>query len=106
MKKKPDTSAAAKAKAMTHPLRQRIMGVILRRQLESPVSPSEISGELKASLSNVSYHVRILAECEAITLMDTKPVRGSMQHFYSPSPKFMALPWVPPLLEALIPDPA
>lgn len=35
-----------------------------------------------AQLSTVSYHVRVLAECEAIRPVRTSPVRGSMQHFY------------------------
>jgi hypothetical protein len=37
---------------------------------------------MNAPLVSVSYHVRVLAECEAITLVRTQPVRGSMQHFY------------------------
>jgi hypothetical protein len=27
----------------------------------------------------------VLADCGAVTLVDTAPVRGSMQHFYSPA---------------------
>jgi DNA-binding transcriptional ArsR family regulator len=67
--------------ALRHPLRRQI----LRRMAESedqPISPRELSGELTQPLSNVSYHVRVLVECEAVRLVDTKPVRGSMQHFY------------------------
>jgi DNA-binding transcriptional regulator GbsR (MarR family) len=63
------------------------------------VSPREVSEELGESLSNVSYHVRVLARCEVVTLVGTKPVRGSMQHFYLPSPTFMRLPWVATVLE-------
>jgi DNA-binding transcriptional ArsR family regulator len=67
--------------ALRHPLRRQI----LRRMAETdedPISPRELSAELAEPLSNVSYHVRVLVDCEAVTLVDTKPVRGSMQHFY------------------------
>jgi hypothetical protein len=45
-------------------------------------SPRDLSRALDQPLSNVSYHVRVLAECAAVSLVSTKPVRGSMQHFY------------------------
>jgi DNA-binding transcriptional ArsR family regulator len=65
--------------ALRHPLRREIL-----REMgaEEAISPREIAGSLGQPLSNVSYHVRVLAECSAIALVDTKPVRGSMQHFY------------------------
>jgi DNA-binding transcriptional ArsR family regulator len=102
----PDTSETAKIRALANPLRQRILGLILQDQSQSGISPREISHELEVPLSGVSYHVRVLADCEAITLKGTKPRRGSMQHFYVPSPNFMALPWVPAVLKAVIPDPS
>jgi DNA-binding transcriptional ArsR family regulator len=49
---------------------------------EEEISPRELSHRMEISLSNLSYHVRVLAECEAITLVRTQPVRGSLQHFY------------------------
>jgi DNA-binding transcriptional ArsR family regulator len=68
--------------ALRHPLRRQI----LRAMAETdPISPRQISDELREPLSNVSYHVRVLADCGAVTLVDTEPVRGSMQHFYSPA---------------------
>ena len=65
--------------ALRHPLRREIL-----RQMgaEVAISPREIASALDQPLSNVSYHVRVLADCSAIALVDTKPVRGSMQHFY------------------------
>jgi DNA-binding transcriptional ArsR family regulator len=65
-------------KALGHPLRQRI----LRRLHDDPVSPSQLAGALGEPLGNVSYHVKILAECEAIELVRTTPVRGAVEHFY------------------------
>jgi DNA-binding transcriptional ArsR family regulator len=68
--------------ALRHPLRRQILRVMIRLQ---PTSPRQISDELDQPLSNVSYHVRVLAELGAAILVDTTPVRGSMQHFYSPT---------------------
>jgi len=65
--------------ALRHPLRREI----LRKMTgEEAISPREIATVLDRPLSNVSYHVRVLADCAAISLVNTKPVRGSMQHFY------------------------
>jgi len=68
--------------ALRHPLRRQILRVMAAHD---PISPRQISDELRQPLSNVSYHVRVLADCAAVTLVDTAPVRGSMQHFYSPA---------------------
>jgi DNA-binding transcriptional ArsR family regulator len=66
--------------ALAHPLRRRI----LRRMIEDEVeiSPRELALHLGEQLSRLSYHVRILAWCDAIELVRTEQVRGSMQHFY------------------------
>jgi DNA-binding transcriptional ArsR family regulator len=66
-------------RALRHPLRRRI----LREMADgTAVSPRELSNRLRQPLSNVSYHVRVLAEGRAITLVGTRPARGSVQHFY------------------------
>jgi DNA-binding transcriptional ArsR family regulator len=65
--------------ALRHPLRRKI----LRRMAgEEAISPREIAAALLQPLSNVSYHVRVLADCAAVSLVGTKPAGGSMQHFY------------------------
>ena len=65
--------------ALRHPLRRRILQEMAGG---GAVSPRELANLLEKPLSNVSYHVRVLADCAAVTLVETKPVRGSMQHFY------------------------
>jgi DNA-binding transcriptional ArsR family regulator len=65
--------------ALRHPLRRDILRAMAA---EEAISPREIASALDQPLSNVSYHVRVLADCSAIALVNTKPVRGSMQHFY------------------------
>lgn len=73
--------------ALGHPLRRRILRLMAG---EDAISPRAMSEALEAPLSNVSYHVRVLADCAAVTLVSTQPVRGSMQHFYSTA---IEAPW-------------
>jgi DNA-binding transcriptional ArsR family regulator len=65
--------------ALRHPLRRQILQ---RMAQDEPISPRELSDALDQPLSNVSYHVRVLDECGTVSLVEEKPVRGSMQHFY------------------------
>ncbi|HEX6667117.1 MAG TPA: helix-turn-helix domain-containing protein [Solirubrobacterales bacterium] len=65
--------------ALRHPLRRQL----LRRMIGAdPISPRELATELDVPLSNVAYHMRVLASTGAVTLVKTRPVRGSTQHFY------------------------
>ena len=66
--------------ALAHPLRRRI----LRHMVEAAdeISPRELADELGQPLSRLSYHVKVLAQCRAIEMTGTEPVRGSTQHFY------------------------
>jgi DNA-binding transcriptional ArsR family regulator len=65
-------------KAMAHPLRHRL----LIRLNEGAASPSTLARELEEPLGNVAYHVKILLEHDAIELVETKPVRGAIEHIY------------------------
>ena len=49
--------------ALGHPLRRRILREMLDERTRT--SPRELAAELGEPLSNVSYHVRVLAECGA-----------------------------------------
>lgn len=66
--------------ALGHPLRRRILRTMIAGKGET--SPRQLSAGLGEPLSALSYHVRVLAECEAIELVGTRQVRGSTQHFY------------------------
>ncbi|MFL5901415.1 MAG: helix-turn-helix domain-containing protein [Solirubrobacterales bacterium] len=66
--------------ALSHPLRRRILRAMIKDEAE--ISPRDLSLGLGEPLSRLSYHVRILAWCDAIELVRTEQVRGSMQHFY------------------------
>jgi DNA-binding transcriptional ArsR family regulator len=65
-------------KALAHPLRERILQALN----ETVASPAQLARALDEPLGNVSYHVKILLECEAIELVRTAPVRGAIEHFY------------------------
>ena len=65
-------------KALAHPLRVRILGILEVRT----ASPSEIAEELGLRLTNVSYHVRVLADYKLIKLVRRTPRRGAVEHHY------------------------
>jgi len=67
------------AKALSHPLRQRI----LQRLNEGGVaSPNELARALGEALGSVSYHIRILRELDCVELVSTTPRRGALEHYY------------------------
>ena len=66
------------AKAMAHPLRQRILEVLNRRVS----SPREVAEELDEKLGDVGYHFRMLREYGVIELVGTEQRRGAVKHFY------------------------
>lgn len=75
------------AKALSHPLRQRILQ---RLNVEGVRSPNELAQELGDPLGNVSYHVRILRELDCVELVRTEQRRGALEHYY----RATAEPWL------------
>jgi DNA-binding transcriptional ArsR family regulator len=65
-------------KALAHPLRVQILGMLQDRT----ASPSDLAQELDAPLGNVSYHVRILAQLGLLKLVKKRPRRGAIEHYY------------------------
>jgi DNA-binding transcriptional ArsR family regulator len=65
-------------KALNHPVRVKALTILTERI----ASPKEISEQIEAPLSNVSYHVRVLDELGLIEIMEEESVRGSVAHFY------------------------
>jgi len=78
-------------KALAHPLRVRIMGLLEQRTM----SPSELASELGLPLENVSYHVRMLRNFGFIELERTRQVRGAVEHLYRAAsrPRISAAAW-------------
>jgi len=76
------------AKALSHPLRQRILE---RLNVDGDeASPHQLARLLDAPLPNVAYHVRILLELDCIELVRTRQVRGALEHYY----RATAHPWL------------
>jgi DNA-binding transcriptional ArsR family regulator len=66
------------AKALSHPLRARILTILNERV----ASPNEITDMLEERLPNVSYHVRALLDLECVELVRTAQRRGAIEHYY------------------------
>ncbi len=73
--------------ALGHPLRRRILR---RIRDEVMMSPRQLASEFELPVSNVAYHVRVLDDCGALTLVRVKPVRGAIKHYYRSS---VEAPW-------------
>jgi DNA-binding transcriptional ArsR family regulator len=66
------------AKALSHPMRARILRILNERV----ASPNEIAETIDERLPNVSYHVRALLDLGCIELVDTAQRRGAIEHYY------------------------
>lgn len=65
-------------RALGHPLRVRILDLLT----EEVLSPNQLTKLLDASLSHISYHVRVLEQTDAVELVDQKKRRGAVEHFF------------------------
>jgi len=66
------------AKALSHPLRRRLLVAYNR----GPASPSEAAAHVGAPLGNVAYHTKKLVELGCLELVGTGPGRGGTKHTY------------------------
>ncbi|HSS42717.1 MAG TPA: hypothetical protein VLK37_09260 [Solirubrobacterales bacterium] len=77
---------------LKHPLRRRLLKFYV--EAEGMLSPKELT--LLANdpkISNIGYHVRVLAEKGAVELVETQPRRGSVEHFYEATALVDEVPW-------------
>ncbi len=74
------------ASAVAHPIRSRALVILAERE----ASPAEISRELNIEVTKIGYHVTALADANLIELTRTRPVRGTLEHFY----RAVVLPYV------------
>ncbi len=65
---------------LNHPLRRRILRAL--HGAGEAKSPGELGRAFQIPVSNVSYHVRVLHESNAVALTDRRRVGGSTEHFY------------------------
>lgn len=78
-------------RALSHPLRVRIMGVLEQRT----ASPKELAEALGVKLENLAYHVRTLRDFGLIELERSEQVRGAVAHHYKAlaRPRVTARAW-------------
>lgn len=72
------TMEASLAAIVAHPTRARCFSILAERT----ASPVEIAQEIGKDVGHVGYHVRKLQEMNLIELVDERPVRGAVEHFY------------------------
>jgi DNA-binding transcriptional ArsR family regulator len=66
------------AAIVAHPTRAQCFVILVERT----ASPVEIAQEIGKDVGHVGYHVRKLQELNLIELVDERPVRGAVEHFY------------------------
>lgn len=94
-KSRSNSSHAASADlvaALNHPTRRRLLKLYLEKN--APLSPRELADLTGEKLTTISYHVRVLADKNAIELAEEEPVRGSVAHFYRVTALTRRTPWV------------
>lgn len=77
----PCVKATDRIRAIGAPQRRRILRAL--HEAGEARSPNELTKAVHTSLGHVSYHVRVLTECGAVALTDTRPRRGAVEHFYA-----------------------
>lgn len=66
------------ATIVAHPTRAKAFTILTERT----ASPVEIAQEIGKDVGHVGYHVRKLLQLDLIELVDERPVRGAVEHFY------------------------
>lgn len=66
------------AKALSHPLRVEILEALQGRI----ASAGQLSQEMGQSAGVIAYHAKTLVGCGCLELVHSKPVRGSVEHFF------------------------
>jgi Helix-turn-helix domain len=70
-------------RALSHPVRVGILETLQGRI----ASPRELSREMDQSLGVVAYHANTLVKCGCLELVETKPRRGAVEHFFGITPR-------------------
>lgn len=78
--------------ALNHPTRRELLKLYLEN--DAALSPKELADLTGQKLTTISYHVRVLADKNAIELAEEEPVRGSVAHFYRATALTRGTPWV------------
>jgi DNA-binding transcriptional ArsR family regulator len=74
----PATMETTLGAIVAHPTRVRCFMILAERT----ASPVEIAQQIGKDVGHVGYHVRKLQQLDLIELVDERPVRGAVEHFY------------------------
>lgn len=77
--------------ALHHPLRRHLLKLAVEQEELTPVEGARL---LDDKLTDVSYHMRKLADWGLVKLDYTEQARGAAVHFYVPGPALEQFPWV------------
>lgn len=85
-------------RALGHPMRKTLLKLCLEageRKSPKELALATYGGKrpFQTHLSNVSYHIRVLAQYGAVELVDTRVRRGSVEHFYRAASLVDDVPW-------------
>jgi DNA-binding transcriptional ArsR family regulator len=86
-----DISDPRWVRAISHPLRIRILAMLE----DEAASPKVLAGQLEQPLGTIAYHVRTLVSLGLLELVETRPRRGAMEHYYRARqhPRFTDAAW-------------
>jgi len=86
-----DISDPRWVRAISHPLRIRILAMLE----DDAASPKVLAGQLEQPLGTIAYHVRTLVSLGLLELVETRPRRGAMEHYYRARqhPRFTDSAW-------------
>ena len=91
-KKKPTGPEEVLLSILQHPLRKRLLRFYV--EADGTLSPKELTHLAEnPKISNVGYHVRVVAEKGAVELVETQPRQGSVEHFYVATSLVDEVPW-------------
>lgn len=76
---------------LQHLLRRRLLALYV--ESVEPLSPKELADYTKQPLDKVACHVRVLAKHRAVELVEVRPARGAVEHFYVATGLVDEVPW-------------
>jgi DNA-binding transcriptional ArsR family regulator len=80
-------SEPAQFKALGHPLRHTLLGVLNQR----PATISQLADALGTLKGNVSHHIKVLEDAGLVRVVRTRRVRGATERYYARSARRLDL---------------
>lgn len=73
-------------KALSHPLRQRLLFALGRE----PATTSQLAVSLDVQKGNIGHHLKVLREAGLVRVVETRQVRGGTEQYYQRAAKRMS----------------